>query len=57
MMKNVIIEIDGNKHQLTEGAYSPCGICSLYDMCLDCFPVGMCVDLFGGSKNSYFKSI
>lgn len=56
-MKNVIIEIDGNKHQLTEGTYSPCGICSLYDMCLDCFPVGMCVDLFGGGKNSYFKSI
>ena len=55
-MKNVIIEIDGNKHQLTEGT-NPCVNCSLYDMCLDYFPVGMCVDLFGGSKNSYFKSI
>ena len=56
-MKNVIIEIDGDKHQLTEGTDNPCVNCSLYDMCLDCFPVGMCVDLFGGSKNSYFKSI
>lgn len=60
--KNVIIEIDGIRHQLIEDNETnrPCDICSLSDLCDDCgytCPVGICVDLFKGNKNSYFKRL
>ena len=61
-MKKIIIEIDGIKHQLIENnnINNPCDICSLSDLCDDLetrCPVGICVDLFKGSKNSYFNKI
>ena len=59
-MKNVIIEIDGIKHQLIddENTTNPCDKCSLADLCDDAnVLVGLCVDLFKGGKNAFFKKI
>lgn len=57
-MKNIIIEIDGIKHELVndEECGNPCDICSLADLCDDAHvDVGICVDLFNGTKNSFFR--
>lgn len=60
--KNVIIEIDGVKHQLVEGTKNsyPCDLCSLSYLCDDCSnscPTGLCVDIFKGGRTSYFKKL
>lgn len=60
--KNVIIEINGVKHQLVESSINsyPCDICSLSYLCDDCSnscPTGLCVDIFKGGKSSYFKKL
>lgn len=57
-MKNVIVEIDGIKHELVndETCTNPCDVCSLADLCDDAnVLVGLCVDLFKGGKNSFFR--
>lgn len=56
-----ILEINGEKHLLIDvpNIIAPCDLCSISEECGRDFVsnLGVCIDRFGGGKNSYFTKL